>query len=131
MKCNLCKIITFRVKLDNKLISLAQRHSEYKDESLLNFFVKFRNMRTRKTDQITNIFTFGRVTKRFSQKPLSLSESLLSTIEPIEHQVYQPSSLLTIEPNDHQAYRPSSLLTIKPILLTSGLLLQLISLPAC
>ena len=103
MKCNLCKIITFRVKLDNKLISLAQRHSEYKDKSLLNFFVKFRNMRTRKTDQITNIFTFGRVTKRFSQKPLSLSESLLSTIEPIEHQVYQPSSLLTIEPIDHQA----------------------------
>ena len=39
----------------------------------------------------------------------------LSTIEPINHQAYQPSSLLTIKPIDHQAYRPSSLLTIEPI----------------
>ena len=50
-----------------------------------------------------------------SPKPLSLSELILSTIEPIDHGAYQPSSPLTIESIDHQAYRPSSLLTIKPI----------------
>ena len=36
-----------------------------------------------------------------SQKPLSLSELLLLTIEPIDHQPYQPSSLSTIKPIDH------------------------------
>ena len=75
-----------------------------------------------------------------SQEPLSLSELLLSTIEPIDHRAYQPSNLLTIEPINHQTYWPSSLLTIKPInhwahwplsLLTSGLLSQLLSLSAC
>ena len=56
-----------------------------------------------------------RLSVRLSQKPLSLSELLLSTIEPIDHQAYQPSSLLTIKPIDHQAYQPSSLSTIEPI----------------
>ena len=73
-------------------------------------------------------------------KPLSLSELLLSTIEPIDHQAYWPSSLSTIKPINHQVYRPSNLATIKPInhkayqpssLLTSGLLLRLLSLLAC
>ena len=50
-----------------------------------------------------------------SQKPLSLSELLLSTMESIDHGAYWPWSLLTIEPIDHRAYQPSSLLTIKPI----------------
>ena len=54
------------------------------------------------------------------QKPLSLTESLLSSIKPINHQAYRPSCLLTIkpiniEPINHQAHQPSSLLTIKPI----------------
>ena len=57
---------------------------------------------------------------RQSQKPLGLSESLLSTIEPINHQAYWPSSLLTIEPIDYWAYWPSSLSTIKPIDLWSS-----------
>ena len=39
----------------------------------------------------------------------------LSTIEPINPQAYQPSSLLTIQPNNHPAYQPSSLSTIQPI----------------
>ena len=47
---------------------------------------------------------------RQSQKPLSLSELLLSTIEPIDHQAYQPSSPLTIEPIDLW----SSFTTFKP-----------------
>ena len=77
---------------------------------------------------------------RLSQKPLSISELLLSAIEPIDHQAYWPSSLSTIEPIDHRAYRLSSLLTIKPIdhrayrpssLTTSGLLSWLLSLSAC
>ena len=55
-----------------------------------------------------------RLSVRQSQKPLSLSEMLLSAIEPI----------------DHRAYRPSSLLTIKS-LLTSGLLSRLLNLLAC
>ena len=68
-----------------------------------------------------------------SQKPLSLSELLLSTIEPINHRAYWPLSLSTIKPIDyqayqqstpqplriapidHQAYQPFSLLTIEPI----------------
>ena len=50
-----------------------------------------------------------------SPKPLSLSELLLSTIKPIDHQAYRPSSLSTIEPSDYWANWPSSLLTIKPI----------------
>ena len=52
---------------------------------------------------------------RVLPKSLRLSELLLSTIETIDHQAYQPSSLSTIEPIDHQAYQPSSLLTFKPI----------------
>ena len=59
-----------------------------------------------------------------SPKPLSLSELLLSTIEPICHQAYWPSSPLTIKPIDHQAHWPSSLLNL-------ALLLQLLSLSAC
>ena len=39
-----------------------------------------------------------------SPKPLSLSELLLSTIEPINHQAYQPLSLSTIKPIDCQAH---------------------------
>ena len=50
-----------------------------------------------------------------SPKPLSLSELLLSTSEPINQWAYQPSSLSTIEPINHQAYQPSSLLIIEPI----------------
>ena len=47
-----------------------------------------------------------------SQKTLSLSESLLLTIN---HQANQPLSLSTIKPINHQAYQPLSLLTIEPI----------------
>ena len=59
-----------------------------------------------------------------SYQPLSLS-----TIKPINHQAYWPSSLLTIslltiKPINHQAHWPLSLST-------SGLLLQLLSLLAC
>ena len=50
-----------------------------------------------------------------SQKPLSLSESLLSTIKPIYHWTYRQSSLVTIRPIDHWAYQASSLSTIEPI----------------
>ena len=53
-----------------------------------------------------------------TSKPLCLSESLLSAIEPIDHLAYRPLSLSTIEPIDHRAYRPSSLSslsTFKPI----------------
>ena len=38
---------------------------------------------------------------RPSQKPLSLSELLLSTTETIDHRGYQPLSLSTIKPIDH------------------------------
>ena len=74
------------------------------------------------------------------QKPLSLSESVLSTIKPIDHRAYQPLSLMSIEPIDHRAYWPSILLTIKPMdhwvyrsssLSASGLLSRLLSLSAC
>ena len=34
-------------------------------------------------------------------KPLSLSELLLLTIKPMDHQAYGPSSLTTIKPIDH------------------------------
>ena len=44
-----------------------------------------------------------------SQKPLSLSELLLLTIKPIDHQSY------TIVPINYRAYQPPSLSTIKPI----------------
>ena len=54
------------------------------------------------------------------QKPLSLSESVLSTIKPIDHWAYQPLSLMSIEPIDHRAYWPSSLSTIEPIDLSSS-----------
>ena len=50
-----------------------------------------------------------------SQKPLSPTELLLSTIEPTDHLAYRPSSLSTIKPINHQAYQPSSLSTIKPV----------------
>ena len=80
-----------------------------------------------------------------SQKPFSLSELLLLTIEPINCQAYQPSSLSTIEPIDHwacdhQAYWPSSLSNFEPInhwahwpssLSTLVFLLRLLSLLAC
>ena len=55
---------------------------------------------------------------RLSQKPLSLSELLQSTIkpiEPIDHQAYRPSNLSTIKSIDHRIYRPSNLSTIEPI----------------
>ena len=52
---------------------------------------------------------------QITSKPLSLSELLLLTIEPIGPLAYQPSSLSTIEPINHQGNQPSSLLTIKPI----------------
>ena len=52
---------------------------------------------------------------RLSQKPLSLSELLLSTIEPINHNAYWPLSLSTIKLINHWAYWPLSLLTIEPI----------------
>ena len=55
-----------------------------------------------------------------SQKPLSLSELFLSTIKPIHHLAYWPSSLLTIEPINHLAYQASSLMTIKHINLWSS-----------
>ena len=41
---------------------------------------------------------------RPSQKPLSLSELLLSAIEPIDHRANQPLSLSTIQPINHRAY---------------------------
>ena len=43
-------------------------------------------------------------------KPLSLSELLLSTIEPINHHAYRPSSLSTIKPINFS----SSFATFKP-----------------
>ena len=43
---------------------------------------------------------------RLSQKPLSLSELLLSAIEPINHRAYRSSRLSTIKPIDHLAYQP-------------------------
>ena len=39
-------------------------------------------------------------------KTYLVSESSLSTIEPIHHQAYQPSSLSKIKPIDYKAYRP-------------------------
>ena len=66
--------------------------------------------------------------------------SSLSSIEPINHQAYQALILSTIDPIDHWSYRPSSLSTIEPInhrahqpssLSTSGFLLRLLSLLAC
>ena len=39
----------------------------------------------------------------------------ISTIEPIKDCAYWPSSLSTIEPIDHQSYQQSSLVTIEPI----------------
>ena len=43
----------------------------------------------------------------YRQKPLSISEMLLSSIEPIDQQAYQPS---TIEPINHQTINLMSLI---------------------
>ena len=70
----------------------------------------------------TRIFYFSTHTRFQSRKrhynhkwSVCLKSKPLWSIEPIDHRVYQPSSLLTIKPINHQAYQPSSLLTIKPI----------------
>ena len=101
------------------------------------FLWKMKNFRHLKQISKENIFSREsnsrianvRLSVRLSQKPLSLSELLLSAIEPINHQAYyhhayQPLSLSTIEPINHRAYRPSSLLTL-------ALLSRLLSLSAC
>ena len=85
----------------------------------------FAQIFSRESDsRIANVRLSVCLSVRLSQKPLSLSELLLSSIKPICHWAYQPSSQSTIEPINHRAYQLSSLLT-------SGLLSQLLSLSAC
>ena len=58
-----------------------------------------------------------RLSVRQSQKPLSLSELLLLTIEPIDHLAYWPSSLSTIDLINHcyePPLHPWSLLCLRP-----------------
>ena len=66
--------------------------------SLKHFFSRESN------STIANVRLSVCLSVHLSQKPLSLSELLLSTIKPIDHQAYQPLSLSTIKPIDHQAY---------------------------
>ena len=67
-----------------------------------------------------NVLQIAKGAHKNLEKPIWSQILSLSTIKPINHWAYRPSSLSTIKPIDHQAYQPSSQLTIKPINLWSS-----------